>query len=565
MNDARLTLPRGRAMRMRRSGGVATFGEVFQYTMFFQAGRGGNPNDLGVSPFQKPPIPAFTVSDTVALTQAVWHFEHEASTAPQLVKNLTCIARGMGNGRMTVAKAITFESARIVTVKGTDIDLPLTPAFRLQHAYLKTGKLAANGHFLYPLQAQIDQSMVVTFGYEFAGGPGSPPTTIAKDALESADFMPNPSPSANQVGAGQQQTVVVGPLRVLVFVSLMTGKERADFEPGGILGAGRVWPHVMIMANWDIAQASAVIHVERPSSLTMDGGDHSKHADMNNGIEAAFFADNNAPPLLPGSKPSPFWDDLFDVTELGKSTGTVRAVDPAEKGGAITGAIQRLNTDGVTYRAASIVREKRQGAYDNTHVAPTMRSSATPTEPPDFQLKKIYMAPFCEHDCLHTHWRWSKDNKLNSVFGWAATGKDPRVPGEPYKVVGTPMVAHNQTVDVESTSLSSFKYRAKAVGLDGIDSKKPIPAGTFSTFFHHGMAYAIALNSNEIKLLDALIDSKAVKDGEPSLGVLNTAVLSNAVRYWRLRFGGDDAVFSQQIVNERLKVIDRAKVLARVP
>lgn len=528
--------------------------------MFMQAAKRVPASRLAVRPFPAPQPPKDPKPEQIPFTP-IWHFKHDAGASPAKVTELTCLARGMGMGRMGVCSAITYEGVRVVTSQGTDIDLPLTPDFVIHKSYLKQGAILKDQHFLYPLPAEIDVSMLTAFGYEFPQGPSGSPVVIPQGALSSNSFMPTPSEAAD-VGAGQHLKVTLAPLRVLVLVSLVTAMERADFEPGGLLGAGRVWPHVMIMGNRDLAEAHAVIHVERPKQMQMSGGDHTKHKEMNSTIEAALYADTENPETILGS-PSPFWHQLFDAFDVGVSSGTIRAVDPAELGGPISGAIQRLDDNGLTYAAGVIERVAGQGAYDNIHVAPTMSSAATPVEPPDHKLKRIFMAPFCEHDCLHTHWRWSSSFTPTSVHGWAETGGDPRIPGTPYRVPGAPMVPANQSVDVESTGPSSFKYRAKAVGRRAPGPSPPIPAGTFSTFFHHGMAYAVVLDSGKMNGLDFFIDAEAVRLGEPDLG--ETASFSTAIRYWRLRFSGDDQLTKPNIVNERLKVIDRAKVLARVP
>jgi hypothetical protein len=112
------------------------------------------------------------------------------------------------------------------------------------------------------------------------------------------------------------------------------------------------------------------------------------------------------------------------------------------------------------------------------------------------------------------------------------------------------------------TSPSSFRYDAKAVGTDGVNRSPAIPSGTFSLFFHHGMAYAISLSSLKIQTLDSLIDANAIARNEPGVGA--TATIHTPIRYWRLRFGGDDVFLSDtDKVNERQKVANRAKLLAR--
>lgn len=548
---------------------MATLDQVLRYSMFSQAGSSAKLADLGVVPFPKPVIPKGKIDDDDAVKRAVWHFDHDAGATPNRITNLTCISRGMGKGRMVVATEVAVERAGIVTVQGTAIDLPLTPQFLLRKGYLKSGKLVSGLSFLYPLPAEIDLSMSVTFGYDFNGGANAAPVVIPEDALDSVDFMPaaGNEPAKVTIGKGQKARVVAAPLRVIVCISFVTAKERADFEPGGLLGAGRVWPHVLIMANRDIAESSCSIHVKRPASHTMkDIGkdfDHSIHADMNLGIESSLYADNNVLIQLGPGAPSPYWDDLFAWYEVAvsASTGAVRAVDPLEKGGSIPGAVSVLDSTQLAYTARNTPRVARQGAFDNIHVAPTMTSPRASVHP-GVGLERIYMAPFCEHDCLHTHWRWATSNTVKPVFGWSQVSSDPRVPGQPYQVAGAPMVPANQSVTLTMTSPSSFRYDAKAVGKDGVNQSPAIASGTFSIFFHHGMAYAISLSSAKIQALDTLIDANAIARNEPGVGA--TAMLHTPIRYWRLRFGGDDIFLTDtDKVNERQKVVSRAKLLAR--
>lgn len=46
-------------------------------------------------------------------------------------------------------------------------------------------------------------------------------------------------------------------------------KERNDFEPGGVLGAGRLMPHFMIVTNLPVESMEAAVTLTRPSSPLM--------------------------------------------------------------------------------------------------------------------------------------------------------------------------------------------------------------------------------------------------------------------------------------------------------
>jgi hypothetical protein len=50
----------------------------------------------------KPEQPTKFIPDSQAPLHAIWHFEHDATKDPAKVSKLTCLSRGMGNGRMTV-------------------------------------------------------------------------------------------------------------------------------------------------------------------------------------------------------------------------------------------------------------------------------------------------------------------------------------------------------------------------------------------------------------------------------------------------------------------------------
>jgi hypothetical protein len=198
VSNPRGALTQGPETAVKRQ--VATLEEVLTYTLFGHAAK-QSPSfaNLGVRPFPKPELPSKPVSDAQSVLHAVWHFEHDAATDPARVRNLTCLSRGMGDGRMTVATSVTLEQAAVKTAPSADgkrpsevIDLPLTPLFVIRTGYLKASSLRADSHFLYPLAAEIDLSMQVVFGYEISPDPSAGPLPIPKDQLSSADFMPAP-------------------------------------------------------------------------------------------------------------------------------------------------------------------------------------------------------------------------------------------------------------------------------------------------------------------------------------------------------------------------------------
>jgi len=177
-----------------------------------------------------------------------------------------------------------------------------------------------------------------------------------------------------------------------------------------------------------------------------------------------------------------------------------------------------------------------QGEFDNLHIAPRMVAplpvlKAYPAEP---SFKRIAMAPFCVHDCLHTHWRWGSANTDKQSLGWQGM--------QPFARAGAPLVPFNQKIIVELAAPNSFRYRAEV--------HAPIQGGQWQVIFHHGSAYALTIN----KL------GKLAKLGQFGLLTLGGEAPiersgSNwAMFYWHLRYRHDLAGFQ-----ERIKVTNLAK------
>jgi hypothetical protein len=157
--------------------------------------------------------------------------------------------------------------------------------------------------------------------------------------------------------------------------------------------------------------------------------------------------------------------------------------------------LPRIKTD--------LVKLPGQGTFDNLHLAPRMKAHAVVGQPPmtdpSWQssldtLDKIRMAPFCEHDCMHTHWRWGtafKDHPAapnqQPLRGFAANA-DARFSGtgKPYQVVGNAMVPLNQNLDIAFGSNQQLVYSAQ------ISNVAP---GVWQPVYHHGSAYALGFTA----------------------------------------------------------------------
>jgi hypothetical protein len=155
---------------------------------------------------------------------------------------------------------------------------------------------------------------------------------------------------------------------------------------------------------------------------------------------------------------------------------------------------------------ADLVKLAGQGTFDNLHISPRMKAhkviGTPPMADPNWQssvdtLDQIRMAPFCEHDCMHTHWRWGaafKDhvaapNQL-PLRGFTPSA-DPRFSGtgRPYQDVGSAMVPLNQHVDLAFGGNQQFDYKAQ------IFNAAP---GVWQPVYHHGSAYVLGFSASGV-------------------------------------------------------------------
>jgi hypothetical protein len=606
---------------------MPSLSKLLDHTMVFVAAKGEKKTPkLAQTSFSPPTLPE-EIEDDKAATTPIWHF---SADGPAKFKDLKCIARDMGPSRMTVCSEVSFGSIKVTLPTGESSTLKLEQTFLLESYGLDGGRITPgagrvesgqppipfenfrnSGLFqatvdLYPLEMNLDKSVLHVFVFEFPGGIAGGAKATTKDATKSEYFMPLPgqdewarTPAKQSapvlepgkgpvIKQGQMGMFVMNPFRVVAFVSLVCCKERADFDPGGLLGGARMIPHVMVMANRTLKSVETSVTITRPDALKMDP--HTDHcSQMNHAIESSLFSDNNDAPLITGTgmkvtvpdwlggtyelseeAPVPYWNELFawyqsPAFAKDKGAQTYKVVRPDMKARTIAGALKKLDLDDydapetgdnfeLAYFAKSTRRVARQGAFDNIHTAPTMKMSFTEPGVDPAVLTKAYMAPFCEHDCLHTHWRWGQFAKTKSTLGWSAPdAKNPSlVPGSPYAVAGSPMVPHNQAVDIEVKSANSYVYKVSA---------RDVAAGTYTFVNHHGAAYAVSV-VKDAKFLGAMSYVIEGIAADPDEEALTPDATNSGAFYWHLRnaltWKKDK---KNKIVLERTKVLDRNKLL----
>lgn len=585
------------------------------------------------------------------MNQSIWYWEKAPhGSDPEdpgylgEITRLNCWTRWMAEmhgdddlGWMTVCHSVKWSPVKVTVMRGNSahqLTLPLTEKYVAMTLYLDHGSNPGKGWW--PLEADVNSSFMQVFVYDITGKTSSDqPDPVPEDVYSHDDFMPDPA-------GGQQVAPTLNPGETIdltvthkhyicVVTSLVCCGERADFEPGALVGVARTIPHYMIMTNMPVDEAKASVRIQRPAAsgyygtLFEDGRPPMQHADMDPDVRAIVVADTNvfrsADAL--GKLSLPLWDLIFDyvisvpdgdfvkfndpctvvkdepsqrtmrgaigllnhetfaksargfvegaiagglsfgvapafaatIALVGAAGGAegasigftrpgLRLVRPGPESTFATAAAQKLYGAGGLKKAdllprlkSDVVKWPRQGQFDSIHVAPRMKAHLLLGRPglggADYldTLSNIRMAPFCEHDCFHTHWRWGanwndsrqnpflKNRKPMCGFGPSSDGAKFAGVGAPYIEIGAPLVPLNQEILIEFESEHVFVYTAKA--------KKDIVPGIWQPVYHHGSAYAVSIV--EKGQVDVLINALtgAILDGvSPQFSEF----------YWTLRF-----------------------------
>ena len=499
---------------------------------------------------------------------------------------------GVDLGWMTVAQPIEWGPV-IVTLPTERVVLPLIQKYFVKGLMLSSGNNPGTSAW-WPLPADLDQSFASVFCYDLTSRQqNQPPGTVDAAHFNRADFMPDPNVDVGDLPIGATADTDDRHF-ICIVLSLVCMQERADFEPGGIIGMGRFYPHFMIMSNKRIPHTltiagtqfdcgiEATVRVTRPNpsgyhgSFANPGGAPRimQHPDMDVTILPLLITEPNLPPGLDPMKllSIPYWDLMFDyflpIDYRNGATGPLprntscRVVDRSLTAvRRVKGVLQHLDytkllnvvgialanpaiipqlppavrllglaasklalsrpslqavmfgnffsllqigkvsaSDFLPHVKADLIKQPRQGTFDNLHLAPRMKAHQVIGTPqmtdPKWQssldtLDTLRMAPFCEHDCMHTHWRWGLAFKLAPnqlpIQGFDADA-DAKFAGtgKPYRVLGNTMVPLNQDVDIAFGGNQQLIYTARIV-----DSAP----GVWQPVYHHGSAYVLGYST----------------------------------------------------------------------
>lgn len=595
------------------------------------------------------------------MNQSIWYWEK----APQgsdpedpgylgEITRLNCWTRWMAEmhgdddlGWMTVCHSVKWSPVKVTVMRGNSayqLTLPLTEKYVAMTLYLDHGSNPGNGWW--PLEADVNSSFMQVFVYDITGKTSSDqPDTVPEDVYSHDDFMPDSA-------GGQQVAPTLNPGETIdltvthkhyicVVTSLVCCGERADFEPGALVGVARPIPHYMIMTNMPVEEIKASVRIQRPAAsgyygtLFENGRPPMQHPDMDPDIHAIVVADTNVyrSADAAGKMSLPLWDLIFDYVigvpdgdfvkfndsctvvkdepsqrtmrgaiglldyetraktvrgfvegaivggasvgvapalaatlalvgaaggaegaSIGLTRPGLRLVHPGPDSTSTTSAVRLLygsggpelitqylpqlkKTDLLPRIKSDVVKWPRQGQFDSIHVAPRMRANLLVGRPgldsAEYvdSLSNIRMAPFCEHDCFHTHWRWGanwndsrqgpflKNRKPICGFGPSSGAAKFTGVGVPYMDIGAPLVPLNQEISIAFESEHVFEYTAKV--------KKDVVPGIWQAVYHHGSAYAVSIvEKGKVNgLVNAL--TGAIFDGVPP---------QFSEFYWTLRF-----------------------------
>lgn len=469
--------------------------------------------------------------------------------------NLKNIVRETSNGPFTVLEDLDFKvnikDANIAN--GSTVHLPLTPNHMMGHALPQIVPVPeSRNHPHHRLATSVEKSIVLLYGYLLqADGTLQP---IAETDATNVDFVPNVFADAL---TNQSATTTV----VLVHVEIALCEPKADFEPFGAADAARGYPRLSVWSQKEVDEINCDIGFKRPKKTTL----HHAHGDKS--IYMSVYTDRNLidddKELTPFTVLQPYWPKIFDNYRIDiqgaaaitciTNNQTPRIRDDIRKVRA-SDTDFTLNffespgfngiTDGFDFVSffpytdiedepdvfTSLRKFPFQGQFDNVHLAPAMNLNG----------EAVHMAPLCEHDCFHMHWRWSNGFKNIESKGWSSGWPES---GGPNETPGRPLTQPKQTVDIlpaPTGESPGFIYRAQAKRADFDVSLRP--SKRWRTFCHHGFGYITGLSVKGfggVKLLDLL-----------------EGIGSNRF-YHRIRFGEkSDGSFVPLIVEEQFPLIE---------
>jgi hypothetical protein len=404
---------------------------------------------------------------------------------------------------MQVVDRMAWDQTR-VTLSGKAYSLPLKLPFLLAADSSDANLPMKSSSPVFPLQGTIQSRATLLYGYmiDTADSSVSPIDLSVVDPDDVEGWLKSAGGSATKRA-------------VLVVYDFTAMAPSDDFQPkmGAPMGpayVARFYPLLSVWTGTGADEAASVLWLLRPTTSPM--ADHDPA--MGSVIRTSFYTDHNddmktmwedlAPavrialqlvassglvtPLQLLNIPQAVskgltaaaaqtailalkllrtvrWESIFAYYKLGTSLDSTVMVDRGKALRTNSSDRHKMDSASRAYVATKVTKVPGQGTFDNVHIAPDMI----------YQGAVAAMAPICQHDCLHMHWRWGLNFTDTPVRGWSG--------GLPYAAAGAPMIPENQNLAMESSN-SSIRYKPAAKG---------VPAAKWQIFCHHGLAYATKL------------------------------------------------------------------------
>ena len=400
---------------------------------------------------------------------------------------------------MTVFSLLSWRQLTVsgpLTTGNVETQLPLTRPFVIATAQSsgRRSQIIGGRADLFPLDSEIQRFATVVFGYSINDGNIRPLDIRGIETNQLKAWLGNHGASAS---VSTSRTVV---LAVLDFCLCSPAD---DFQPTfGMKSAApakvaRTYPLLSVWSSRPEASVKAEIEIVRPGTTMMEEMFHggaisaSFYTDMNTlskhlwdeldptvqkALQAAALAGIVFAPLgvsasaliaIAKLAPSPRWDAIFAHYKLSAALKNVTVVSPRFSRRSNASARQVWDRSTAAYGPSTVEKVERQGTFDNVHMAPIM----------NYKGAAAYMAPICQHDCVHIHWRWGAAYSDRPLMGWSG--------GKPYQRSGAPLIPENQTLRV-SSSAATFRYMPEA---------EAVAAQEWQMFMHHGTGYVTKLNT----------------------------------------------------------------------
>ena len=524
--------------------------------------------------------------------QRLWQFSFHPDT-PHLVSDVDCLSRAFDRQPFRVFESVEWGSVgqqgfkhevTAVTSTGKTVMLPLSTEYLHSRFLVTDGAASKGGHWRWPLEARLDLGLVTAFAYELGldnivrpyrskrdpvshravndglGVAGffydlandTPEGWLAK-AME-GDFMPLDSRTDTVYRRVGQEAIMDAALpRFLVVASLALNRERADFDPGGVGGMARIFPQFMIRANVPVKEMRAALRWKRPKNSWDRRLPHNHHhGHASTGKIAPLMCTDANRNNVSLSHVGPLWSDIFAYCDDSwSSIGRTRmhVVKTNVKQRRVLKAYgSRWPIVGI--QQTEMLKLPRQGEFDSIHLAPSLNLDADgcihmgrdstsslrrewPINPSAWRFDDVSMAPVCEHDCLHTHWRWGEGLSGSSTQCYGFSRDTPQV------ARGAPMIPENQdlfvTLPAENEVLYEVEIGPEELGL--------IPANRWQVVNHHGSGFLTGIASELVFATTKAAVGYVAEKWENCIPTKGndfvTPLSSHAALYWHMRYKVD--------------------------